>query len=189
MTLLELANKKLAIETVFAQIVIIGVVIYLLFLRKKFPALVVLFGKYWLVLVFLVSLASMAGSLFYSNIAGFAPCDLCWWQRIFMYPLAVLSGLALLKRPFDFAQGESKKIIDYLLALSVCGAAVSLFHNFIYYYNGGLSVFCNVGGSQVSCIKRYVFEFGYITIPLMSLTAFTLIIIFMVFAKLHERRP
>lgn len=179
MTLLFLVNKKLAIETALAQVFIIASLVYLLFLRKKFPAIAGFFGRHGLVFIFLVSLASMAGSLFYSNVAGFSPCDLCWWQRIFMYPLVVLSLTALIKK--------DRKILDYILPLSVIGFLFSLYHNFIYYGAKGLNVFCDLGTGQVSCVKRYVFELAYITIPMMALTAFALIIIFVVFAKLHER--
>lgn len=176
MTLLDLANKKLAIGTVLAHLAIASAAVYLFWGRKKYPKPAEFLGTHALLLVLLVSLAATVSSLFYSNIAGFAPCYLCWWQRIFMYPIVILAGLALIKK--------DKKIVDYILALAVIGGVISLYHNFIYYYNGGLSAFCDLGAGSVSCIKRYVFEFGYVTIPLMALTAFMLIIILVVFAKL-----
>ena len=108
------------------------------------------------------------GSLFYSEIAGFDPCKLCWFQRIFMYPLAILLGLALIRKDFKFT--------FYPFALTLIGAIISLYHNTIYY--GGISIFpCEPFGLGVSCTKVLVMEFGYVTIPLMALTAFLLIIL------------
>ena len=85
-----------------------------------------------------------------------------------MYPLPILLGLALLKRDFKFT--------FYPSVLAVIGACISLYHNYIYY--GGISVFpCEPFGLGVSCTQVLVMEFGYITIPLMALTAFLLIIL------------
>lgn len=179
MDLLFLANKKFAIGVVLSQLGIVAAFLYLLFLRKKYPAPARVLGKHGLELAFFVSLASMAGSLFYSQVAGFAPCDLCWIQRICMYPLILLTAMGVLKK--------DKHVADYVLGLSIIGAFISLYHNFIYYYNGGLNVFCNIGGAGVSCVKRYVFEFGYVTIPMMALTAFLVIIVLMIFVKLYQR--
>jgi|SRR6185436_3204360 len=179
MTFLSLVNKKLAIEVVLAQLFVVLAIVYFLFLRKKFVRIGEFFGKYGLVFAFLVSLGAIAGSLYYSQIAGFEPCELCWFQRICMYPLVVLLGMALIKK--------DRKITDYILALSGIGFVISLYHNYIYYYSGGLNLTCQLGGAAVSCVKRYVFELGYVTIPMMALTAFALIIIFMIFCKLYER--
>ena len=92
MTLLEFANKKLAIETIIAQLGILAAIVYVLFLRKQFPKIGAFLGRYGLLFAFLTALGATAGSLFYSNVAGFAPCELCWFQRIFMYPLVIILG-------------------------------------------------------------------------------------------------
>ncbi len=171
-----LISKKLAFETFLGQIFIILAVVYLLFFRKKYPHILQFFSKYAILLAFLIALVATSGSLFYSQIMGFEPCELCWFQRIFMYPLVIILGVALYKKRDD--------IIDYALSLSVIGFFISLYHNYIYYSNRGLKALCQFGGiDAVSCVKRYVFELGYITIPLMALTAFTLIIIFLVLRK------
>jgi disulfide bond formation protein DsbB len=179
MTIVSFINIILSLGVIASQVFIIVAIIYFLFFRKKQHAAVTFLGQHGILLAFLVSLAATLSSLFYSQIAGFAPCDLCWFQRIFMYPEVILLGIALVKK--------DSKIIDYAVSLSVVGFLVSLYHNYIYYYNGGLNVFCQLGGTQVSCIKRYVFEFGYITIPLMALTGFALILIFLMFAKQHKK--
>ncbi len=179
MSLLELVNLKLSIETVLAQVFIVLAVVYFLFFRKKYNFVGEFFGKWGILFAFLISLASALSSLFYSEIAGFPPCDFCWYQRIFMYPLVILLGLALIKR--------DNSIVDYTLSLSVVGFLISLYHNFIYYYNNGLNANCQILGKGVSCVKRYVFEFGYITIPMMAITAFSLVIIFLIFSKLEKK--
>jgi disulfide bond formation protein DsbB len=178
MTLVELANKKLAIETILGQLFIIASIAYVLLWRKHYPTVGKFLAKYGLWLAFLMAVVATASSLFYSNVAHFAPCDLCWFQRIFMYPLVVLFGIALYKK--------DEKIADYGLVMAGIGFLISLYHNFLYYHVGGLNVSCTIGGVGVSCVKRYIFEFGYITIPMMALTGFALIITFLLFKK-YER--
>ncbi len=71
---------------------------------------------------------------------------------------------------------------------SVIGALFAAYHNYMYYWNSGLDAFCQLGGMQVSCVKRYVFEFGYVTIPMMALTAFALIIMLLIFYSAGKGR-
>ena len=175
MTLLFFVNALLSFGVAAGHVFILLLIVYLLFLKKKYPAAAEFLGRRGMLLAFLVALASVAGSLFYSQIAGFAPCELCWFQRIFMYPEVILLGLALLKKDTG--------IIDYALSLAIIGGAISLYHNYVYFLNKGLNAYCQVGAGAVSCIKRYVLEFGYITIPVMALTAFILVIIFLLFAN------
>lgn len=180
-TLISFINKKIAIETVIAQIFILLVIICLLFFRKKYDFIFKFIAKNGMFFAFIASLAATAGSLYYSQIVGFTPCELCWFQRIFMYPLVILLGLALIRRDYS--------IIDYALSISIIGFLTSLYHNYIYYYNGGLNALCQLAGiNAVSCAKRYIFEFGYITIPLMALTAFALIVIFLILSKIHNEK-
>lgn len=178
MTILSFISIKLATETVVAQVFVVLAVLYLFFFNKKKIFIVDVIGKYAIVFAFLVALVAMSGSLFYSQIMGFAPCDLCWFQRIFMYPLVVLLGLALIKK--------DSNITGYALPLASIGFCISLYQNYLYYYNGGLHVFCQLAGNSVSCVKRYIFEFGYVTIPVMALTAFALIIVLLIFYKLSR---
>ncbi len=115
-----------------------------------------------------VSLLATIGSLYYSKVAGYTPCELCWYQRIFMYPQAVLFGLALYK--------NQSVIAPYSLALSSLGGSIALYHYLLQMNVLDLSI-CPVGAG--SCSESVVKQFGYITIPMMSLTAFFLLIIFM----------
>ena len=180
MTIIFFFNKILVLGTVGAQVFIFLAVIWVLFFRKKQNVAVEFISKHGMFLAFLSALTATLASLFYSQVAGFAPCQLCWLQRIFMYPEVVLLGLALIKK--------DSGIIDYALLLAVIGFFISLYHNYVYYYNGGLNVFCQLAGVQVSCVKRYVFEFGYVTIPLMAATTFLLVIIFLLCYKWDTKK-
>jgi len=162
--IVESVNKILSLGTISLQIFIVFLVIYLLFLKEKYRFFYDFLVKNTIILAFIISSVATLGSLFYSLYAGFVPCELCWYQRIFMYPLVIVFGLALVKK--------DNKIVDYALALSSVGALISLYHNYIFYKETA-STFCVLGES---CITKYVSEFGYISIPMMALTAFLSII-------------
>ncbi|OGY68707.1 MAG: hypothetical protein A3B94_01990 [Candidatus Jacksonbacteria bacterium RIFCSPHIGHO2_02_FULL_43_10] len=116
----------------------------------------------------------MLGSLFYSEIAGYEPCQLCWWQRILMYPQVILLGVAWLK--------EDQGIVLYSIALSSLGALIAGY-NYLLQIGFVPSIGCSAVGYSINCSQRFVMQFGYITIPMMALTAFLLIISFMIVFK------
>jgi disulfide bond formation protein DsbB len=130
---------------------------------------------YELWLAFLVTAAATAGSLFFSEVADFFPCELCWIQRIFMYPLAIVTFLAALANDFRVAR--------YLLPLPVLGAGFSVYH--ILVENGVVE---QAQGCLLSapggCATKWVDEFGYMTIPTLALTGFALAFAFLLFAAL-----
>jgi len=114
-------------------------------------------------IVFGASAAATLGSLYYSSIVGFTPCLLCWWQRIFMFPLMLISLLAIWKK--------DKHVTDYLLVLSLAGLVFGLYHYYIE-WGGEPLLPCAADALAASCSRRYVFAFHYITIPLMAVTIF-----------------
>ncbi len=179
MELISTVTLLLSLGTIGAHIFLALTVVWYFLLRDNLWIVGDLIGKRGILLSFGVAVVSMLASLFYSNIAGFAPCELCWFQRIFMYPLVVLLGMALWKKDF--------KIVEYALPLSMIGFIISLYQNYIYYFNNGLDAYCQAGGAFVSCVKRYVFEFGYISIPIMALTSFALILVFLLFQKRYNK--
>src|SRR3989344_5395711 len=122
----------------------------------------------------IVAVLATAGSLFYSEIAGYEPCKLCWFQRIFMYPQVVLLSLALWKR--------DSNISLYSLWLSGIGAVIAGYH---YLLQIGVTsgVPCAAVGYSASCSQRFVLQHGYITIPMMAFTAFLMIAVFMVIQR------
>lgn len=123
-------------------------------------------AKNALFLVFFSSFAGMLGSLTYQFI-GFVPCPFCWYQRILMYPIAILSFTALINR-------HSKEIWNYVLVLSSIGGLFALWHN-IEKLLGKDVLACDAIG--VSCLQNYVKVFGFIDIPVMSLVFFVTIIL------------
>lgn len=162
-------NILLALLTIGGQVVFVAGIIALfldkgLWIKRVSP---------WALRgAFIVYMGAMLTSLFYSEIIGFAPCTLCWWQRIFLYPQVILLGLALWKR--------DRNIADYSIALALPGIVFALYHNYI---DWGGSPLIPCAAQVVSCTKRYVFEFGYITIPMMALTAFLLGVLLMIYEK------
>jgi disulfide bond formation protein DsbB len=105
------------------------------------------------------------GSLYFSEVLHFIPCTLCWYQRIFMYPLAIILGIA-------FYRNDSG-IYRYVLPLSIIGMIISGYHIALQKlpYLQEFEM-CKTG---VPCSKDYLNLFGFITIPMMAFTAFTII--------------
>lgn len=178
--LLFILNKTLAVLVIGSHGVLFLLLGYLWLSYKyqKKNFILEYIVKNGIPVAFLIAAASTVFSLLYSNVIGFAPCTLCWYQRIFMYPLVVLLGMAWLKH-------NDTHILDYTLALSILGGIIALYHNYIYY--GGASLFpCDASGLGVSCNRQYVLELGYITIPLMSATAFALVFVLLLAQKKYS---
>ena len=132
-------------------------------------------GADWTILFFcwLIAAASTLGSLFFSHVMGFAPCVLCWYQRIFLFPLVVLLPMALF--PFD------RGVVKYALPLAIAGWLTALYHNLLYSRIIPESIQpCSRG---VSCTEKYIELFGFITIPMLSLLSFSTIIGLLIFLK------
>lgn len=113
-----------------------------------------------------ISLVAMLGSLYFSEIANFPPCVLCWYQRIAMYPLVVILGFSIYKK--------SRDILLPALVLLPIGWAIGLYHNLLYYKILPEAAAPCIAG--VSCTTKYIEWFGFVTIPLLSFVAFTGII-------------
>ena len=124
-------------------------------------------------LCWLIAAVSTLGSLFFSEIMLFAPCSLCWWQRIFMFPLAILFLAGLF--PFD------KNIIRYALPFAVAGWLVALFHTLL--YSGVIPESLEPCTQGVSCKEVYIDLLGFITIPVLSLMAFSAIIALLIILR------
>ena len=131
-------------------------------------------------LAFLVALIATTGSLFLSEAALFAPCKLCWLQRIFMYPLVVILGVALYKRSLQGFHPYQKRedVAPYALSLAVIGGAIAAYHYYLQINPRALAP-CSDIGFSVSCSEKFFTYYGYITIPWMALSAFALIILLM----------
>lgn len=177
-------KELLSFSTLLGDVLIVALLAYLVgykFFNFKLKSLHKLLLKYGLLLAFLVALASTTGSLFYSEIAKYNPCKLCWYQRILMYPLVIILGIALEKK-------YHKEVIRYGTALSVIGAAIAGYQYYLQRF-GGSNTPCSAVGYAESCSKIFLLDYGYITIPMMALTAFALILIFLYFAHLFHSLP
>jgi disulfide bond formation protein DsbB len=113
-------------------------------------------------LAWLTATLATLGALFISEIMALAPCVLCWYQRIFMFPLVVILALGLF--PFD------PKVVRYALPLGVIGLAVAAFHLLLVagYIPETLTP-CRQG---IPCSTVQIEWFGFVTIPLLSFLAF-----------------
>ena len=112
----------------------------------------------------------MSGSLYFSEVMDLAPCVLCWYQRIAMYPLAAILTVGILR--------QDRAIFQYVLPISLVGLTIGIYHNLLYY--GVISESIQPCREGISCTARQLEWLGFITIPLMSLTAFTVISVSMI---------
>ena len=127
---------------------------------------------YELWLVFVVAAVATGGSLFFSEIAGFVPCELCWYQRICMYPLSLITLFA--------AVTNDRRVARYLLPFPLAGAAVSTYHLLVenHVVKEQAACLASAGG----CSTKWINEFGYLTIPTLALTGFALVFAFLILA-------
>jgi disulfide bond formation protein DsbB len=126
---------------------------------------------------FVVASIATGGSLFFSEIAPFIPCELCWFQRICMYPLSYLL-LVLAWR------GENRWA-RFLIVFPIFGAGTSIYHLMIENNVIHEPAACTISGT-IGCSTKWINEFGYITIPTLALTGFLLLIGFLVLASTGE---
>lgn len=124
-------------------------------------------------LSFLVASIATLGSLFFSEVMQFVPCSMCWYQRIFMYPLVVILLINLLY-PDD-------KVVKYSMPIVLVGLFFAIYHNLLMFKLIPESVVPCVQG--VPCSTEYINWFGFINIPLLSLIAYSLIFIFLLNVK------
>ncbi|MCM3612343.1 disulfide oxidoreductase [Planococcus sp. MERTA32b] len=115
--------------------------------------------------IWATALIATAGSLYFSEVRGYIPCELCWIQRIFMYPLLIVVGVAYFQK--------NARIALTSLIISGIGGMISLYH----YGIQKLAFLSDSAPScgQVPCTGQYINYFGFITIPFLALIAFILI--------------
>ena len=126
----------------------------------------------------LIACVSALGSLFFSEIMDFPPCSMCWYQRIFMYPLVILFLIGLF--PFD------RSVIKYTLPISSIGCGFALYHTLLYY--GYIPENMQPCSQGVSCAEKYLEVFGFISIPMLSLMAFITITALLIFLRRKDSK-
>lgn len=119
-----------------------------------------------LLFIWVVSFVATLGSLYFSEIREFEPCELCWFQRIFMYPIVLISLIAYIQK--------NAKIAITTLVFSCIGGAISLYHYGIQKLEFLTETAPSCG--RVPCTGQYINWLGFITIPFLALTAFVLIL-------------
>ncbi|MCM3115021.1 disulfide oxidoreductase [Neobacillus sp. MER 74] len=120
-----------------------------------------------LLLAWIAAIIATLGSLYFSEVMHFIPCTLCWYQRIFMYPLAIILGAAVYR--------NDQGIYKYALPLSIIGLLIAGYHTLLQKipYLQQFEM-CTTG---VPCSKDYINWLGFVTIPLLALIAFMVITI------------
>lgn len=161
-------NFILASATVVAQLFVLAAFADLAFAKGKY--LIGRIAPYALRLALLAALGASALTLVYELGFGVPPCPLCWWQRIFLYPQVVILALGLRYR--------DRRAADYGIALSVLGLGVALYHHALQIFPNSLPC-----PAEALCAQRHVFEFGYVTFPLMAATAFALLFVLCIASK------
>ena len=157
---IKAVTTSISVLVVAGQVIALGLV-YFLVRSKARPAW---FGRWALPAAFLVALVSMVGSLFFSEIAKYTPCELCWFQRILMYPLVLILGIAVVRK--------ERLMAPYVMVLTLIGAVIAAYH---YSLQLGVTPLAPCSEIMGSCAAKQSMTYGYITIPVMSLTAFILI--------------
>jgi disulfide bond formation protein DsbB len=120
----------------------------------------------------IVAAVTTAGSLYYSLVAHFVPCELCWYQRICAYPLAAILLVAALRR--------DRRVWVYVLPLTIVGATIATYHTQLQAFPAQQS-FCS---TLTPCTTRYVWEFGFVSLPFEALTCFCFVTAMVLVARL-----
>ena len=144
-----------------------------------------------LFLAWVVAVVATLGSLYFSKYLGFPPCELCWYQRIFMYPLSFLLFIGLWL--------NDRNCLVYALPLVVVGGGIAIYHNLLIrgvipqemqVCSGGINSLNDLtfGTEAIPCSITYINWWGFINIPLLSLSAFVLIFIALMVGVLQKAK-
>jgi len=126
-----------------------------------------------LFICWLIASISTLGSLFFSEIMNFSPCVLCWYQRICLFPLVLILLIGL----FSF----DKSVVKFALPLAITGWFIAFYHNLL--YSGIIPESIQPCSQGVSCIEDYISLFGIFTIPMLSIIAFSTIVVLLFILK------
>lgn len=130
-------------------------------------------GQFILFACWLVSAIATGGSLFFSEVMGYPPCVLCWYQRICMYPLVLILGAAFL--------GDGRTYFRYSFPLVLVGLAIAIYHNLLYYnFIPESAAPCRQG---ISCTTVFFEWLGFLTIPSLSLISFIILFMLLILSR------
>lgn len=134
------------------------------------------FTRFALVAAWVPAFLAMLGSLYFSEIAHYTPCTLCWYQRIAMYPLVLLLGIAAWRRDLG--------IRLYAIPLATIGAVIAGYHYLLEWFPEIDTGACTVG---IPCTQVWFRQFGFVSLPLLALIAFLLVIALLLLAVRPRR--
>lgn len=128
----------------------------------------------------ITAIVATVGSLYYSEVKQYIPCNLCWYQRILLFPLVIIIAVGILRR--------DKGIYHYVLPLSLLGCLVAFYQVLLQMGIVPETLTpCSIGAA---CTTKYTSYFGFISIPIMSLTAFSVISVCMlIFRRVSQETP
>ena len=170
-------NMLLGIGAIALQIFSV-IALVLLFIGPKKNSYLAFIDKHYLTLGFLISLSASLFTLVYSEIVGFVPCYLCWYQRAFMFPLVFIFGVAIWHK--------DRKIVKYVLPLLSVGFVIAVYQSFMYYFGDIGNIPCDASG--VSCYQQLINEFGgWISFPTLSLFSFISLITIVLVAHFYKK--
>lgn len=174
---IHLLNVFLGTGAIILQVLSL-IALFLLFIGPKKNKYLAFIDKHYLSLGFLIALFASLFSLVYSEIIGFLPCYLCWYQRVFTMPLVFIFGMAIWTK--------DRKVVKYTFPLLLVGFVISVYQNFGYYFGEKGTLPCDASG--VSCYQQLVSEFGgYISIPMLALTSFLALITIVLVAHFYKK--
>jgi disulfide bond formation protein DsbB len=167
----DVMSRFFALLTVVADLFVLGSIAVVL-LSRRVPAarrgavtVRIFLNEHGLLLASAVAITCTLGSLYLSEVANFIPCKLCWYQRIAMYPLAVILPIAAIKR--------DPKVIRYALPIATIGGAISIYHYLIERFpSWSSSASCD---PLAPCTVTWIWQFHFISIPFMALSGFAAI--------------
>ena len=168
--------SALAVLTQVLLAIVLVIAIAALFLAPARRLLVeirdtMLGGELWVAWAF--ALVATLGSLYFSQVADFVPCELCWFQRIAMYPMVIVLFVSAWR-------GDIRAGVQYAFLFPIVGILISIYHVYIEQNPSAAPKACSVGGA--SCVTKWIDKFGYITIPVLAGTAFAAIIVLLAMA-------
>ena len=131
-----------------------------------------------LFLGWLIACISTLGSLFFSYVMEFAPCVLCWYQRICLFPLVITLARGLF--PLD------RHVIKYALPLAALGWLLAAYHNLL--YAELIPADMQPCGKGISCTEEHIELFGFLSIPLLSLVSFTTLVSILIILQRRSRK-
>jgi disulfide bond formation protein DsbB len=173
-------NYNLSLATLIgAGVLVVWLVVFLTtYFKNSKSAILSFIAKYALPLGFFATLLGSFLSLYYSQVIGYAPCELCWYQRIFLYSQVVLFGIA-------WARKESS-VLTYTLGLSVVGGAIAVYHHIL---QMGFDLYkpCSTAPFAVDCAKPSFIEFGFVSFPFMGIVLFGFVLLLSLTAKFARK--